>query len=105
MPSPYPVPMAWRTSGLAITSLVCGLLLCIPGLSGLLAIIFGITGISATKNPAVRGRGMAVAGLILGFVNFGLWGLGGIGWWQVTGPLRTASDQLVMDLAAQIRRP
>ena len=70
-PGSYPPPTS--TSGSAITSLVCGLILCVPFVTGLLALIFGIVGIRATKTPAVKGRGMAIAGLILGIIGL-------IGW-------------------------
>jgi len=54
-----------RTSGLAIASLVLGIL----GIS-ILAIIFGGIAISQTgKNPNLSGRGMAIAGFILGIVG------------------------------------
>jgi hypothetical protein len=89
-----------RTSGAAVTSLVCGLLLCIPGLTGLLAIIFGLVGISSTKNPMVRGRGMAIAGLILGLANFGLWAGGTETWWKNTAPERAAATKFINDLSA-----
>jgi hypothetical protein len=69
----YSMPSASRMSGAAITSFVCGLILCVPFLTGLVAAITGIVGISATGNPAVRGRGLAIAGLILGLLNIGLW--------------------------------
>src|SRR5271156_6556428 len=69
----YSMPASTRTSGAAITSLVCGLLGCVPFVTGLVAVITGIIGISATGNPAVRGRGMAIAGLILGLLSIGGW--------------------------------
>src|ERR1700728_2634584 len=69
----YFMPGASRTSGAAITSLVCGLLGCVPLVTGVVAVITGIVGISATSNPAVKGRGMAIAGLILGLISVGLW--------------------------------
>lgn len=53
---------------MAIASLVCGLLLCIP-LCSLLAIIFGIIGIKKTGPGKRRGQGMAIAGLVLGCVG------------------------------------
>ena len=67
-PPPGGLPPA-RTSGSAITSLVLGLLLCIPFVTGVLAFIFGIVGIRATRNPAVKGRGLAIAGLVLGILS------------------------------------
>ena len=57
-----------RTSAAAVTSLIFGILGCLV-VTGLIAVITGIIGISATKNPAVKGRGMAIAGLILGLVG------------------------------------
>jgi Domain of unknown function (DUF4190)/zinc-ribbon domain len=55
-----------RTSGLAVASLVLGIL----GI-WILAIIFGGVAINQTgKNPNLSGRGMAIAGLILGIVGF-----------------------------------
>jgi prepilin-type processing-associated H-X9-DG protein len=56
-----------KTSGMAIASLVCGILFCVPFCS-LLALIFGIIGITQTKPGMARGRGMAIAGTVLGGV-------------------------------------
>ncbi len=56
------------TSGMAIASLVCGLLFCMP-LCSLLAIIFGIIGIRQTGPGKRGGQGMAIAGLVLGAVG------------------------------------
>jgi hypothetical protein len=91
-----------RTSGAAITSLVLGILLCIPVLSGILAIIFGIVGISSTRNPAVRGRGMAIAGLILGIANIPLWAFAGYGVYRFyvdTQPGRMVARTFLMDVS------
>ena len=63
-----------RTSPLAITSFVCGCLLCIPIIPGLIASIFGVIGIKQTQSPHVGGKGFAIAGLILGLVNHAGWG-------------------------------
>jgi len=60
-----PVP---ENSGMAIASLVCGLLICVP-LCSLLAIIFGIIGIRQTGSGRRGGQGMAIAGLVLGAVG------------------------------------
>jgi Domain of unknown function (DUF4190) len=78
-PSGYSLPPTTRTSGAAITSLVCGLIMCIPFVTGLVAVITGFIGISTTSNPAVKGRGMAIAGLILGLLSLAGWGLLSIG--------------------------
>src|ERR1051326_5613116 len=63
-----------RSSPLPITSFVCGCLLCIPIIPGLIASIFGVIGIKQTQSPHVGGKGFAIAGLILGLVNLAGWG-------------------------------
>lgn len=60
-----------QTSGLAIASLVCGIVsfLILGVVLGPLAIIFGGVALSKIKkNPEIKGRGLAVAGLVLGIV-------------------------------------
>jgi uncharacterized protein DUF4190 len=96
----YSAPYESRMSGLAITSLVLGILICIPALTGLASIGFGIGGIAVTRNPAVRGRGMAIAGLILGILNIFFWAGAGGFWWETVRPIRAASHQFVYDMAA-----
>jgi hypothetical protein len=59
------MPTPVRTSGAAIASLVLALLW-ICGVGSLAAVILGIVGLSATKAGAMKGRGMAIAGLVLG---------------------------------------
>ena len=72
----------------------------------MLAIIFGIFGIKQTRNPNVRGRGLAVAGIIIGVLNmiiggviFSLFGLGlflGVGVYKTT---HNAAVQVVKDVS------
>ncbi len=72
----YPAPRP--TSGLAITSLVCGIVgvvfgsflfwVVLPLISSVVAIITGHVALRKTKeNPNLGGRGMAFAGLIMGY--------------------------------------
>ncbi len=71
-----PPPAVTKTNGLAVASLVLGLLtLC--GLGSLLAVIFGHVALGQIKqsNGAQTGRGMAIAGLILGYVMLGIMGI------------------------------
>ncbi|KKX96656.1 hypothetical protein AAY78_15120 [Microbacterium sp. Ag1] len=70
----YPVAPPRPTSGLAVTSLVCGIAGAIliwailPILASIAAVITGHMALKQTKNdPSVGGRGMAIAGLILGY--------------------------------------
>ena len=67
-----PYTGAGRTSGLAIASMVLGILW-IFYIGSILAVIFGHIAISQTgKDPTLRGRGMAIAGLVLGYIGIGL---------------------------------
>jgi hypothetical protein len=68
--APPVVATAQETSKLAIWSLVCGCLSLICNLlTAIPAIILGHMGLSETKkNPALQGRGMAMAGMIIGYV-------------------------------------
>jgi hypothetical protein len=71
---PYQPPQPPRTNGWAIGSLICGILGCIPFLTSLLAIIFGFLGIGASKRPNTGGKGLSIAGIVLGFLGILLWG-------------------------------
>ncbi|MEU4566914.1 DUF4190 domain-containing protein [Micromonospora sp. NPDC023956] len=60
-------------SGWATASLVLGILgvlggWCLFGIPCILAVIFGHLGMASTNNGTKSGRGMAVAGLVLGYV-------------------------------------
>ncbi len=65
---PY-APAPGSTNGLAITALVLGIL----GF-GVIAVIFGHIAMGQLKrNPQQEGRGLAIAGLILGYIVVGFW--------------------------------
>lgn len=82
-PGVYPSPppgfqyaQAGRTSGLAIASLVLGILW-LYWIGSILAVIFGHVVISQShRDETLRGRGMAIAGLVLGYVGIALLILG-----------------------------
>jgi hypothetical protein len=66
------VPPPRATDGLAIASLVLGLLtlLCCGVFTGIPAIICGhISLLKVSRNPNLQGKGMAIAGLVLGYVG------------------------------------
>ena len=103
----YSLPPQRSTSAAAVASLILGILGCIPFVTGLLALAFGLVGLRATRKGRAAGRGMAVAGLILGLISLVAWGAvaGGITggtWWALaqTRPVRAAAKQLAADLAA-----
>src|SRR3954470_7416960 len=71
----YAAPMvAPPNSGLAIASLICGLLFFIPFIPGILGVVFGIIGINQTRGGRAGGRGLALAGLICGALSVLFWG-------------------------------
>ncbi len=91
-PSVYAPAAFPTTNGLATAALVLGLVAIVTGIvpffvglvvsfvPTVLAIIFGIVGISRARHGA-SGRGLAVAGLVLGAVTFLLYFVGyGILW-------------------------
>lgn len=58
-----PPEQARGTSGFAIAALVLGI---IPILAGLLGIVFGIVALLRIRKTSQRGRGLAIAGIVLG---------------------------------------
>jgi uncharacterized membrane protein YvbJ len=71
---PPPTVATVRNSGLAIASLVLGIIGFIFNFLSILAIIFGAVAMNQTsKNPNLKGRGMAVTGLVLGIIVAVLW--------------------------------
>ena len=75
-PAPYvqpPYAYGPRTNSLAVASLVTGILswLLCPLLGGVLAVIFGHVSRGQIKRSGEGGGGMAIAGLILGYLNIG----------------------------------
>ena len=97
------MPQPRRTNVAAIVSLVAGLALCIPYATGIVAVVLGIVGIRKAKYPGIGGRGMALAGLILGVVSLLGWIIISIavytGYQQVR-PGLTVTDSYLRNLAA-----
>jgi len=72
-PYGYPgmAPVAPQTNGLAVTSLVLGILSFFTNiLTGIPAVITGHMALGRIKqNPAMSGRGLAITGLVLGYLS------------------------------------
>lgn len=84
-PPPYPT-----MNGFAIASLVLGIVW-LMGVGSLLAVIFGFIGKSQIDASGGRetGQGLAIAGIVLGFVGLGIMltmgGLWGFDFWDGDG--------------------
>ena len=63
-----PPPQATGTNGWAIASLVCSVFgwLCVIG--GILGIIFGFLALGQIRQTGQKGRGMAIAGIVIGAI-------------------------------------
>lgn len=63
--------MEQKSSGLAITSMVLGIVscLCMGPLAGIPAIILGIIALSKVKAGVGEGKGMAITGVVTGFLG------------------------------------
>jgi hypothetical protein len=77
-----------KTSGVAIAALVTGLIgwVC-PFVGSAIAAILGLIGIAITGKPGVTGRGMAIAGLLLGLLGIAGWGVGSYATYQFVRPM------------------
>lgn len=70
----YAGPAYGGTNGLSIAALVCGICGFLCGIPAILAIVFGCIGLSQDKQRGQGGRGLAIAGIVLG----SLWVIGTI---------------------------
>jgi peptidyl-prolyl cis-trans isomerase B (cyclophilin B) len=64
---PQFVPVSNKTNGMAIAALVVSLICCAP-----LGVIFGHLAISQINKTCEGGRGLAVAGLVIGYIGCAL---------------------------------
>jgi hypothetical protein len=68
-PQPYSYPKPSNTNGFAIASLVCSLLgILLAFLGPVAGIVFGIVGLRQTEQRGESGRGLAIAGIVVGVV-------------------------------------
>jgi hypothetical protein len=82
-PAPVPPVIVARvppTSGTATASMVLGIIgalggWCMLGIPCAVAVVLGHAGLSATRDGARGGRGMAVAGLVLGYIFVVPWAI------------------------------
>jgi hypothetical protein len=81
----------------ALISFICGLLVCVPLITGILGVLLGILGFIAAGKPGMRGRWMAVVGLVLGILN--------IGGWVVVGGSSLAAWRWTSGVVATLKAP
>ena len=76
-----PVPRS-KTSGLAVASLVTGLFFWCFLIPGVVGIVLGFLALEqvADGRGTVKGRGMAIAGIVLGYVGLGIAALVLLAW-------------------------
>lgn len=110
--APQPPDVAYESPGVgtakktnvpAIISIVCGVLGCVPFVTGLAAVILGVVGLRKTKDPQTGGKPLAIIGIILGVISLGGWTLFGGGIFALvkgTEAQRDVARQFISDLAA-----
>ena len=91
-PPPPPPPVGWgsnqpiqrqTTSGFAVAALVLGIAeLCTGIFGGILAVIFGNLALARIdeSDGAQKGRGMAITGIVLGWIAIGLTAVAAAAW-------------------------
>lgn len=73
--------MGVRTNGFAVASLVLGVLFCLV-VTGILAVIFGNVALGRIEasNGTEKGRGLAIAGIVLGWIGIALLAIAALVW-------------------------
>lgn len=85
VPAPPPGLPAYgpgaRTNGFAVASLVLGVLFCLI-VTAVLAVIFGNVALGRieTSNGTEKGRGLAIAGIVLGWIGIALLAIAALVW-------------------------
>ncbi len=69
----YLPPQPEQSNPLAIISLICGLLFCIPIIPALFGIVLGILGLQKTRDPRVKGKSFSIAGISVSACAILLW--------------------------------
>jgi hypothetical protein len=72
LPSGYPPPST--TNGYAIASLACSIVLVVvAGIGSILGVVFGIIGLRQCGRKNERGKGLAIAGIVIGGIGILFW--------------------------------
>ena len=73
-PYPYPYAPPQRTNGMAIASMVLGILW-LYWIGSILALVFGYVAKKQIRERGEAGGGMATAGIVLGWIGVGLFAI------------------------------
>ena len=73
-PYPYPYPPARTTNGMAVASMVLGIVW-VYWIGSILALIFGYVALNEIRRSKQAGEGMAIAGIVLGWIGVGILGI------------------------------
>lgn len=100
MPSGY-YPPPTSTNGYAIAALVCSIVLAVfAGIGSILGVVFGIIGLRHCRQNNERGRGLAIAGIVIGAIGILFWLLALIGLLADSGSSDNGTPTNVGTLAA-----
>jgi hypothetical protein len=91
-----PPATAWSIASVA--SLACGVFLIVPFFAGLAAVVLGIIGIRQANESNLRGRRLAIAGVILGLLNVAGWTAYFKMIGEISGPGRSVARLFINDL-------
>lgn len=81
--APYQPPRRATTNGFAVAALVLGIaVLCTGIIGGVLAVIFGSVALNRidAAQGAEKGRGLAIAGIVLGWIAIALTAVAAAAW-------------------------
>ncbi|HET6249115.1 MAG TPA: DUF4190 domain-containing protein [Tepidisphaeraceae bacterium] len=99
-PAPQNFSMQPRGNTPAVLGFVASLLgFCLPGIGGILGIIFGLVGLKRSRETA-SGRGLAIAAIIIGFVSLLLWSVGGYAGYKAYHAGKKAARHLIDEATA-----
>jgi hypothetical protein len=84
-----------KMSGVAVASLVSSLILCCP-VTTVVGLILGVVGFFMTGSGKRRGRGLAIAGFVIGAVTTVAWVIGGTWVWNAGMKVVLSGPDLVM---------
>ena len=82
-----------RTSGLAIASVVCSVILCCP-LTTVMGVILAVVALATMSGkPHIKGKGLAITGLVLGLVFTTAWVMIGVKGYEAVAKMKRGPQE------------